>query len=147
MASTSAPLNPVGLIGVGLIGSALAARLLAIDVRHDLALLQLEQPLQAAPLTLRTNQPVKGETGYSMGKPGGYELGIVAGSFNGMSDNETTPLIVFSGPINAGMSGGPALDREGRVVGVNAAVARQMPGIGFAVPIENAASAVGMPPF
>lgn len=116
--------------------SKLAARLLAIDVRHDLALLQLEQPLQAAPLTLRTNQPVKGENGYSMGKPGGYELGIVAGSFNGMSDNETTPLIVFSGPINAGMSGGPALDREGRVVGVNVASSTQHQLVGLLVPAQ-----------
>lgn len=114
----------------------LAARLLAIDVRHDLALLQLDEAIKATPLPLRVEQPVKGESGYSMGKPGGYELGIVAGSFNGMSDKETTPLIVFSGAINSGMSGGPGLDREGRVVGVNVASSTQHQLVGLLVPAQ-----------
>ena len=63
-----------------------------------------------------------------------------------------TGLIQFDAAANPGNSGGPLVTMEGEVVGIVTAIlnpteARTFIGIGFAVPIENAAAAVGMPPF
>jgi S1-C subfamily serine protease len=61
-------------------------------------------------------------------------------------------LIQFDAAANPGNSGGPLVTMDGQVVGIVTAIynpsqQRTFIGIGFAVPIENAASAVGLSPF
>ena len=51
-----------------------------------------------------------------------------------------TGLLQTDAAINEGNSGGPLLDAEGNVVGVNVAVATTAQGIGFAIPIDDAAA-------
>ena len=63
-----------------------------------------------------------------------------------------TNLIQFDAAANPGNSGGPLVTMDGHVVGIVTAIlnpteARTFIGIGFAVPIENAATAAGLPPF
>ena len=63
-----------------------------------------------------------------------------------------TNLIQFDAAANPGNSGGPLVTMDGHVVGIVTAILnpteqRTFIGIGFAVPIENAAAAAGMPPF
>ena len=63
-----------------------------------------------------------------------------------------TNLIQFDAAVNPGNSGGPLVDRDGEVVGIVTAILNPTEqhvfvGIGFAVPIENAAAAVGLSPF
>ena len=63
-----------------------------------------------------------------------------------------TNLIQFDAAANPGNSGGPLVTADGEVVGIVTAILnpteqRVFIGIGFAVPIENAAAAVGMSPF
>ena len=63
-----------------------------------------------------------------------------------------TNLIQFDAAANPGNSGGPLVTMDGEVVGIVTAILnpteqRVFIGIGFAVPIENAAGAAGMPPF
>jgi S1-C subfamily serine protease len=63
-----------------------------------------------------------------------------------------TNLIQFDAAVNPGSSGGPLVTTRGEVVGIVTAILnptsqRFFVGIGFAVPIENAAAAVGVPPF
>ena len=63
-----------------------------------------------------------------------------------------TNLIQFDAAANPGNSGGPLVTMDGEVVGIVTAILnpnrqRVFIGIGFAVPIENAAAAAGMPPF
>ena len=65
---------------------------------------------------------------------------------------QLTNLIQFDAAANPGNSGGPLVTMDGEVVGIVTAILnpteqRIFIGIGFAVPIENAAAAVGMPPF
>jgi serine protease DegQ len=61
-------------------------------------------------------------------------------------------LIQFDAAANPGNSGGPLVTMDGEVVGIVTAILnpseqRTFIGIGFAVPIDSAANAVGMPPF
>ena len=71
----------------------------------------------------------------------------------GQRANPVRPdLIQFDAAANPGNSGGPLVTMDGEVVGIVTAIynptsARTFLGIGFAVPIENAASAVGLHPF
>ena len=63
-----------------------------------------------------------------------------------------TNLIQFDAAANSGNSGGPLVTMDGHVVGIVTAILnpseqRTFIGIGFAVPIENAATAAGMHPF
>ena len=63
-----------------------------------------------------------------------------------------TNLIQFDAAANPGNSGGPLVTMDGEVVGIVTAILnpsrqRVFIGIGFAVPIENAAAAAGLPPF
>lgn len=116
------------------------AQVISVDVRNDLAVLKLQAPMKSPVLQLREKPAAKGESGYSMGKPGNYQHSIVGGTFNGVIDEATTPQLVFSGAINPGMSGGPTLDKNGQVVGVNVASSTENQLLGLAVPAQALAT-------
>jgi hypothetical protein len=92
--------------------------LLAVDVVHDLALLRA-QGLRRSPLELAEVLPPNGVRLWSMGYPFDIGLTIVEGTFNGPWQNTLYEKLHFTGSVNQGMSGGPALDVAGRLVGVN----------------------------
>ena len=103
-----------------------ALELLDIDARHDLAILRpaaADAKLLAGRGALafrpRGEPLAKGERIYSMGKPLDVAFSIVEGNYNGLVERSFDPLIYYAGSINAGMSGGPVADEDGRVVGVN----------------------------
>jgi serine protease Do len=112
--------------------------LLMIDVRHDLALLkaadQPPQPFEALGFRPASEPLRQGERMVSLGNPLDVGFAIVEGLYNGLVERSFYPQIFFAGSLSAGMSGGPALDQQGRVVGVN--VARRGDGeqISFLVP-------------
>ena len=103
-----------------------ALELLDIDVRRDLAILRAA-PGDAKVLAGRgalsfrpRNEPLsKGDRIYSLGNPHDVAFSIVEGNYNGLVERSFDPLIYYAGSINAGMSGGPVVDEDGRVVGVN----------------------------
>lgn len=104
-----------------------------IDVVHDLALLR-GAPSTARPLQLAATLPIQGERLFSFGNPHDLGLTIVEGTFNGLRENSLYEKIHFTGSINPGMSGGPALNRQGEVVGVNVSTAGNQ--ISFLVPVR-----------
>jgi hypothetical protein len=122
-------------------------QLLAFDVAADLAVVRL--PPSAAPRSfLGFDQRAlddgiaKGERLYSIGNPLDLGFTIVEGNHNGRVDKSYTDRVHFSGAINPGMSGGPALTAAQQVAGVN--VAKLLSGelVSFLVPARYAAALV-----
>ena len=117
------------------------ATLVAVDVIHDLAVLRTE-PLSGSPawpaFVLRDDALAQGERIFSLGNP--LELGflISEGIYNGLVESRIYEQLLFSGALNAGMSGGPAIDDAGRVVGVNVATRRGAELLSFLVPVRYA---------
>ncbi len=117
------------------------ATLVAVDVIHDLAVLRTEPVSGAAPwpvFALRDSALVQGERIFSLGNP--LELGflISEGIYNGFVESRIYEQLLFSGALNGGMSGGPAIDEAGRVVGVNVATRRGAELLSFLVPVRYA---------
>ncbi|HYN12814.1 MAG TPA: trypsin-like peptidase domain-containing protein, partial [Burkholderiales bacterium] len=96
----------------------------------------------------------------AVGFPFGIGPSVSAGVVSGLKRNYRSPqggqplsnLIQFDAAVNPGSSGGPLVNALGEVVGIVTAIlspgdSGAFTGIAFAVPIETAAAAAGLPPF
>jgi len=97
-----------------------ALRILALDVVHDLAVVQGDVA-DAKPIPFREGVLSKGDRVFSLGYPLDQGLTVTEGTYNGRSEEAYYEHFHFTGALNPGMSGGPALDAGGRVFGVNVA--------------------------
>ena len=134
----------------------------SVQAANDLAVLQASEiPDDLIPATMRsTADLVPGDQVMAVGYPFGIGPSASSGVVSGLKRSFKSPegkqqmtnLIQFDAAANPGNSGGPLVTMDGQVVGIVTAIlnptsARTFIGIGFAVPIENAASAVGLHPF
>lgn len=143
-------------------GSDAGASVVSVQAQNDLAVLQAQtvpDDLRAA--TLRGTRDLRpGDQVVAVGFPFGIGPSVSAGVISGFDrsfrspegEQEVEHLIQFDAAANPGNSGGPLVTLDGEVVGVvtgilNPTRHRTFLGIGFAVPIESAASAAGLPPF
>ncbi|NOJ81396.1 S1C family serine protease [Myxococcus xanthus] len=110
-------------------------RLVDVDVVHDLAIIQTATPVQSF-FDLDDREPPQGARLFAMGNPRDLGTTIVEGTYNGFIHDALYERLHFSGAINPGMSGGPTLTGEGRVVGVNVATMGNQ--VGFLVPVKHA---------
>jgi hypothetical protein len=130
---------------IGADGSRGELKLLAFDVANDLAVVRLDGP--ARPFFRFDARAVKdalpkGERLYSMGNPLDLGFTFVEGTNNGYVDRSYSDRILFSGAINPGMSGGPAVTADGEIAGIN--VAKRLDGelVSFLVPPRFAAALI-----
>ena len=109
---------------------------LKVDVLHDLALIRINKQRGWPALRISSKTLKQGERLYSIGNPLDLGFAISEGSFNGLITRPYYSQLLFSGAINFGMSGGPAVDGSGAVVGVN--VSKRLDGeqISFLVPAK-----------
>ena len=129
---------------------------------HDLAVLQAKNlPDDMMPAVMRSTAGLApGDQVVAVGFPFGIGPSVSSGVISGLRRDYVSPegkhvlsnLIQFDAAVNPGNSGGPLITLDGEVVGIvtgllNPTEQRVFVGIGFAVPIENAASAIGLNPF
>ena len=143
-------------------GSDSDAIVVGTQPENDLAVLRaktIPDDLEAA--TMRSTADLApGDQVLVVGFPFGIGPSASAGVVSGLKRQFRSPegqqtltnLIQFDAAANPGNSGGPLVTMDGEVVGIVTAILnpnrqRVFIGIGFAVPIENAASAAGLPPF
>jgi serine protease Do len=125
-------------------GQSEQAQLMGIDVINDLAVLlkpgKRSEPQGAAQTTLKlqSDKPQQGAKVFALGNP--LELGflVAEGLYNGLVERSLYERMLFSGSLNSGMSGGPALDAAGSVVGINVAARRDGEQLSFLVPARYA---------
>ena len=143
-------------------GSETTASLAGAQPDNDLAVLKPKQiPDDLPPATLgASNRLAPGDEVVAVGFPFGIGPSVSAGVVSGLnrefkSEDGERPLkglIQFDAAANPGNSGGPLVTMSGEVVGIVTAIlnptsARTFVGIGFAVTIESAGTAIGIPPF
>lgn len=96
--------------------------LLAVDVARDLAILASKDGdfVEGQGLALRKGALTKGQNIFAIGNPRDKGMMVVEGAYGGMIKNAFSEYVIFTGAsLNPGMSGGPAVDESGKVVGVN----------------------------
>jgi S1-C subfamily serine protease len=143
-------------------GTTSSAEVVAQQPDHDIAVIRPTQlPATIVPATLGNPRSVQiGDDAFVVGNPFGLHssmsTGVVSGlgrSFKGTAtQQQLTGLIQVDAAVNPGNSGGPLLDRAGRVVGIVVALVNPTKedvfiGIGLAVPIDVAGGAAGAPPY
>jgi len=119
------------------------AKLLAIDLANDLAVAHLERrdaPFFAFDEAAMARGLPRGERLYSMGNPLDLGFTINEGIYNGVVERSYNERMHFTGALNPGMSGGPAVTAEGLVVGVNVAKRIGAELVSFLVPARFAAA-------
>lgn len=143
-------------------GSTSEADVVGVQPEHDLAIIQAKTlPDDMKPATMRSTAGLMpGDEVVAVGHPFGIGPSTSAGVISGLRRDYVNPkgkrvlsnLIQFDAAANPGNSGGPLITLSGEVVGIVTAILnpteqRVFIGIGFAVPIENAAAGAGMSPF
>jgi len=138
------------------------ATIVGVRAEHDLAVVRAKSiPDDLAAATLRSTADLRlGDEVIAVGFPFGIGPSVSSGVVSGLRREYQSPegkrlltnLIQFDAAANPGSSGGPLLTADGEVVGIVTGILNPSKdpvfiGIGFAVPIENAAAAVGLSPF
>ncbi len=147
------------------------ADVLGIDTMTDVALLKIDPSPEVIPLRRASSAPLPiGSQVFAFGSPFGIKFSMSRGVVSGLGRSESahfmgmrqgyTNFIQTDAAMNPGNSGGPLVDTNGRVVGMNAAIANsletpsndgeggparplgQSAGIGFAIPIETVEAVV-----
>ena len=142
-------------------GSTSPATVASTQPANDIAVLQpATVPASVTPATLGNPRSMAvGSDAYIVGNPFGLNGSLSAGVVSGLDRSYRVPqsstvftgLIQVDAAVNPGNSGGPLLNRGGQVVGIVTALVNPTQedvfiGIGFAVPIDVAGGAAGLPP-
>jgi putative serine protease PepD len=138
-----------------------SAKIVGEEANQDLALIEVDPSgLELKPLTLASSSSVQvGDTVYAIGTPYGLEETFTKGIVSALGREISAPdgakitgAIQTDAALNPGNSGGPLLDEQGEVIGVNSQIASDAAqtegsqpgstGVGFAISSNTVASVV-----
>jgi S1-C subfamily serine protease len=143
-------------------GTQSGAQVVTTQPENDIAVLQADKlPAQLVPAVLGNPNAMRvGDEVYAVGNPFGLYSSITSGVISGFnrtfkppnSNLELKDLIQIDAAVNPGNSGGPLLNRNGQVIGIVEGILNPTDqsffvGIGFAVPINIAGGAAGLPQY
>ena len=133
-------------------GEEAIAKVVGTDPKSDVAVIKVDltqyRPLQKG----KSASARVGDWVLAVGSPFGFEQTVTSGIISAVGRNDNHILgnetyedfLQTDAAINPGNSGGPLVDLDGRVIGINAAIAtassRSNSGVGFAIPIDMAAN-------
>jgi len=127
-------------------GMTLRAELQAFDAASDIAVLRVDLPMdRLTPVTFADSAMLQvGQITLTIGNPFGQNWTLTSGiisaldrTLQGFTNYEVGAVIQTDAAINPGSSGGPLLDSQGRVIGMNAQIINDQPrnaGVGLALP-------------
>ena len=135
-------------------GDEYPAELVGYDTLTDIAVLRIDAPPdQLYPITFGNSSQLRvGQRVYAIGNPFGLERTMTTGIISSL--NRTLPsrnkrlmrsIIQIDAALNQGNSGGPLLDTQARLIGMNTAIASstgENTGVGFAIPVNTIARVV-----
>ncbi len=128
-------------------GRTLPARFVAGDPVSDLALIKIEAPGPPLPAIRfgRDNDLLLGETVIALGNPFGLASSVSVGVLSAMNREASyngqvlyRDILQTDAAVNPGNSGGPLVNLDGELIGINVAIQREAQNIGFAVPAARA---------
>lgn len=146
-------------------GRVLRARVIGTDPQTDVAVVKIDPGVGVVPMSRATGAPLRvGEQVFAFGSPFSIKFSMSHGVVSGLGRSEAasflnmiggyTNFIQTDAAMNPGNSGGPLVDVNGQIVGMNAAIANnirdndgpelqgQSAGIGFAIPLDTVESVV-----
>lgn len=130
-------------------GEAVPAEVIGIHPRNDIAVLKVNVDAKRLfPVTIGDSRSLRvGQKIFAIGNPFGLErtmtIGIVSSldrSLQSKSGQQMRNIVQIDAALNQGNSGGPLLDNQGDLVGMNTAIATltgENTGVGFAVPART----------
>jgi putative serine protease PepD len=136
-------------------GKTYSAQLVGSDSSTDLAVIKVNAPdSQLYPLTLGSSSKLAvGDAVVAIGSPFGLEETVTSGIVSALHRSIDSPAnfaisdtIQTDAAINHGNSGGPLLNAQGQVIGVNAQIRSDSgdnAGVGFAIPSDTVSSIAG----
>ncbi len=129
-------------------GTRVKGQVLGADLNNDVAVVKIDPrpTLPVAALALG-RQPEVGSIAIAIGSPFGLDQTVTQGIVSAINrpvpspNNNLVSMIQTDAAINSGNSGGPLVNRDGQVIGINTQIRTDTgdnAGIGFAVPIDLA---------
>ena len=130
------------------------ARVIGGARQYDIAVVRLSDvPAGLRPLPVGTSKHLQvGQAAYAIGNPFGLQRTLTTGIISAVErrlptarGREVRGVIQTDAAVNPGNSGGPLLDSQGRLIGVNTAILSESgtsAGIGFAIPVDLVARVV-----
>ncbi len=130
-------------------GEEATAKVVGTDPKSDVAVIKVENTAYRPLLKGKSAKARVGDWVLAVGSPFGYDQTVTSGIISAVGRNDVGILgdgayedfLQTDAAINPGNSGGPLIDLDGKVIGINAAIAtasRSNSGVGFAIPIDLA---------
>jgi serine protease Do len=135
-------------------GEEVTAKVVGTDPKTDVAVIKVDATNYRAVQRAKSSALKVGEMVMAVGSPFGLEQTVTTGIISALRRNDVgiihdgrslgyEDFIQTDAAINPGNSGGPLVDMDGKVVGINSAIAtgsRSNSGVGFAIPIDMASN-------